>query len=182
MRVRSLHRSASRIHEGPMEGSAFDVASERFARGLASRITRRSFLGDVAKAGMALAVAGGVVGFAGVEEAEATHCGGCASCTPSLSITCRALTGTNACPDGSCRCGWWDVAGGPCGDCTRWHDCCFGCGGSGTCRHNDQGECAPTCCNRKDYCGGCGTRFQTRIKCRMYTCPSGCTSGDTSCS
>jgi hypothetical protein len=165
----------------PREGSAFDAASERFARGLANRMTRRSFLGDVAKGGIALAAGGAFAGVAGVDDAAASHCGGCNSCSGN-SITCNCLTGTNDCPANTCECGWWDTSGGPCSSgCTRWIDCCKDCETNRTCRHNCSDNCNRKCCNPKTWCGGCGTQGSTRVHCRKHTCPGGCHDGQNSC-
>lgn len=152
------------------DGSPLDVTSERIARGLANRFTRRSFLGDVGKGGVALALGGTMAGVAGVEPALASHCGGCASC-PGQSIRCDNLAGHgNGCPGNSCACGHWCSTNGPCSGQTRWIDCCRGCDGPGRCAHGFEGNCQASCCNPKQWSGGCDSG---RIKCRIWRC-DGC--------
>lgn len=155
------------------QSGSFDRVSEKLGRGLASRLTRRSLIGDVGKGTVALA-AGAVVGGSavGAEDAEATHCGGCGSCSTN-SVRCEHTNwGKNSCPDGSCWCGHW-CCNGPCNGVTRWIDCCRGCGsGNGTCTHGNGTTCMKKCCNPKEYTGGCGnfTTDRPRIKCRIYRC------------
>lgn len=153
--------------------SVFDGASERFARRLANRFTRRSFLGDVGKGGLALAV-GGAFGATRVERARGNpSCGGCGACSGN-SIRCDYMDpwNQNDCPDGSCWCGSWCSSNGPCdiGQ-TRWIDCCGGCDGgdNGICLEVGD-RCAPKCCNPKEWPQGCDHSF---VKCRIHRC-SGC--------
>ncbi len=190
VRTRSRHEGAP----APPDRSPFDTASERLARGLANRFTRRSFLGDVGRGGLALALGGTVVGVDSAYAAcDGSPCSNCTSCANETnSIRCdQCCEYQNSCPAGSCSCGWWDANGGPCtnnpNNCTRWHDCCGGCGtGSSKCLLGDGGTCRPHCCNRKAYCSGaCGTKISctqgSLIKCRIWRCDSGCNSGQTSC-
>jgi hypothetical protein len=191
----TIMRTRNRAHESRSraEGSPFDTASERLARGLASRFTRRSFFGEVGRGGVALALGGTVVGVDRAYAAcQGSPCGNCTSCASETnSIRCdECCQYTNDCPPGSCSCGWWDCNNGPCNlpnGCTRWHDCCGGCDtGSSKCFLGDGGICRPHCCNRKAYCAGdCGTKINcyqgSLIKCRVWRCPPDCNVGATSC-
>lgn len=142
--------------------SPLDAASERASRRLASRHSRRSFLGGLGGAG--LAVVGTSVWGTAEAQANACGCGGSAA-------TCNDYWGNNSCPPWTCECGFWDLCGGttsPCGGSTpikRWRDCC-----DGQCNDYRCYGGAPSCCNNKIYSGGCGTLNQTKIRCRYWTC------------
>jgi hypothetical protein len=133
------------------------------AERLASRVTRRSFLGRVGRFALVLAESGTLLG-AISKGAQATLLGPCdcsnergcdSGCTGSRpcptncanppptggcdhSISCKGLVpGTNGCPTGSTHCGHWACS---CTTCTsgvsRWHDCCDTanqCASSSTC-------------------------------------------------
>jgi hypothetical protein len=172
MTIRRRQSSGCPDRDLTERGSAFDGASERFARSLASRFTRRSFLGDVGKGGIALALGGAVGGIVGVEEAAASHCSSACACTSvsSVSVRCDDIPGywVNDCPSGSCLCGNWCSSSGPCSGMTRWRDCCGNCGG-GMCIHAQDGVCRPKCCYHKEWSGGCGDG-SWYVKCRKWTC------------
>lgn len=144
-----------------------DAAVESASRRLASGFSRRSFLGQVGGGAVALSV-GGLATAADQAYAE------CGPCTGVDSVTCKFLTGENHCPGNSCTGGFWVVSGGICqtegrGTETRWADCLGECG-TCTC-HNENGTCRPSCCNFKQWPGGCHEGEQIRIKCRVWSCP-----------
>jgi len=143
----------------------FDTLSEQWARGLASRFNRRSFLGQVGVGGITLAAGGALSGVTASSAKAHSN-----PCTYPNSVTCNTLTGSNSCPGGTCGCGYWDEYDGEnrCGSTTvRWHDCCGGCGDCGCVNGH------PTCCNHRVYSQGCLADQSPHIKCRHYSCPFG---------
>lgn len=96
-------------------------------------------------------------------------------CCNQFSVTCYALTGTNACPSGTCNCGAWTETISksicPSGTLIR-SDCCGNCNGGANCRCVlVNGTYYPTCCNSKCYTGGCYLcSDKPYIECRMSQC------------
>lgn len=105
-----------------------DQFSERAGRDLASRHSRRSLLGNVARAGVALTGVG-VIETAFATPAAANHVCGHTGTTP----TCSGNPYPN-CPAGYTKGGCWFTCG-CCGACGReLCDCCKPrCGGCGSC-------------------------------------------------
>ena len=137
---------------------------ERVGRGLASRFSRRSFLGQMGAGSVALAVGSGGAAVLSASHAEAAllSCP-CANC--GHSVTCEQLNGSNSCPGDTCECGWWTVCAAPCsssGYRKVWTDCCGGCDGKGPCASG-----WPFCYYQKAW--GCGCNAG-RIKCRKWHC------------
>lgn len=142
-----------------------DEISERIARGIANRYSRRSFIGRV---GTLVAVAGaGSLGvrvpgaFGGVDTQCCPGCN-CAHC--GFSSVCTE--GGGNCPTGSCDCGAWYL----CSNCQpggatllKYRDCCSACGGGCFC--GDDGY--PHCCYPPPY-GSCGG--YNKVRCRTITC------------
>jgi hypothetical protein len=124
-----------------------------FSRSLASRFSRRSFLGRVGGAAVAASV--GTTAFA-LYNADAANA--------ALSEFCGNIMSTMYCDTTwGCYCGCWNS--GSCSFC----DCCDKC-----CWCNNHGGCkspfgAPTCCNTKEWSGGCGVA-STKIICRDGFC------------
>jgi hypothetical protein len=145
-------------------GSLFDAAGRRWSSFLAQRFDRRSFIAQMGKGGVALAVGSTVAALdAPLATAHTNPCG-----QPN-SVTCNTIIGQNQCPAGSCSCGYWDCYAPPCpSGLTRWHDCCGGCD-SGCYCINDH----PICCNHRAYTQGCLSGQSPHIKCRHYSCPYG---------
>lgn len=168
------------------------------AERLASRVTRRSFLGRVGRFALVLAGSGTVVG-AISKGARATLLGPCdcsdelqcdSTCTgvrprPSgcaspydHSISCNKLIGRASCPTNpaTVHCGHWvcscPTSIRPSGM-SRWHDCCASagqCAGLSTCRcmPDIDNVMRPTCCFKR-----CYSNEQTPcsyIVCRFRTC------------
>lgn len=159
--------------------SSLSNASGGFARYLAARTSRRSFLSRVGQGGIAVAL-GSASGLTLPEAAHADgscQCGICPSCcSGGFSITCLCLTGQNQCPSGSCIGGcWWErVSLLDCGTSVReWCDCVDGCQSSCNCR-SCNGATTVHCCRHKTYSsrsqcgGGCN-----HIRCRRHRCVSG---------
>lgn len=139
----------------------FDAASERWSRFLANRFDRRSFFGHVGRGGVALAIGSSVAGLDAPQAIAHTN-----PCSQPNSVMCNTIIGQNQCPAGSCSCGYWDSPGGPCGDVTRYHDCCGGCDQGCYCINSH-----PICCNHKEWPQGCLQEQSPHIKCRHYSCP-----------
>lgn len=165
------------VEESPRR---FETFGEAMSRRLASRHSRRSMIGMVGGASLALALGRGAFD---PSIAWATCSSGC-SCTGNNSRTCNDAYGINSCPAGTCECGFWDVCacgddcGGavttpPCGGSTpvkRWRDCCkSSCSPQQCCAGECGDRCAPQCCNDVKWGQGC---FSTsyRIACRYWTC------------
>ena len=150
------------------EGSA-DERVTSWARWLAERSPRRSFLG---KAGRGL-VASSVGGTAALALfAESAYAGGC-GCYGSESVTCGCLTGANTCPSGTCQCGCWTTCSAFCTGCnnTNWCDCCNQTAHSSYCVSScGTAPGRPSNCFSKEWSGGCSTGHS--IRCRYYYCSS----------
>lgn len=157
------------------------------ARRLAARVSRRTFMARLGQGMIALSLgSAGAVAFAeGALADPVCACGRCTSvpftgesCCGRNSVTCRTLTGTNACPSGTCICGcWWvNVSTSSCASgLLEWCDCCGACqsGGACACVTGSDGRRYPTCCTHKwwtskDVCGDC----TSHIKCRRQRCIS----------
>ena len=152
-------------------GTVLEAAASRATRGLAGRISRRSFVGRAGLGIVAASVGGSGTALLFPASAAAHTCPG--GCDCSESVTCATLTGANACPSGTCECGCWTVS-----DCTHcssepnctksWCDCC----GGDYCNPNPC-NCVgghPSCCNHKTHSGGCGVLNQWHIACRKSFC------------
>jgi hypothetical protein len=171
--------------------SQLQSVTANLSKNVASRVSRRSFLGRVGRLTMVMAAAGTVVGMT-AEEAFALQCdcagrdcdAGCSGnrTAPSgcrgtgHSVTCRGLTGVGGrCPDNTVGCGSWS-----CGNCSAcasgvriWTDCCATgqCSGASSCRcvRDTDGVLRRTCCNKKCYAGG-GSNCSHFIRCRYARC------------
>lgn len=148
-----------------------ETLTDVLARGLATKISRRSFFGRLGKGAVVATLGGSGAALLMPEAAWAHSCP--SGCDCSESVTCATLTGSNSCPSGTCECGCWLVS-----DCTHcggstncwkwWCDCCGGgyCNGGANCR------CVgghPSCCNHKTHSGGCGDS-SWHIACRKSFC------------
>lgn len=132
--------------------SLLEQQGQKASMGLASRVSRRSFMGRL---GSGLAAAS-----VGASAFELIGAGSAAAATNSA--TCSLIIGTNSCPSyRGCACGCWSAGS------FNWCDCCDNgqwCNHPGhSCHQTSQG---PTCCNSKEWTGGCGTRGRTPIICR----------------
>lgn len=143
-----------------------DSLLERASRSVASRWTRRSLFGQVGRGSVALAL-GTSVAELDPDKAAAYHEN--AGCNTVSSVTCNFLFGSNQCPGTSCTCGYWVIGGGVCApQNTLWADCCGDCG---QCRCvNQNGTVRPTCCNQREWAGGCHADLSPHIKCRVWNC------------
>lgn len=144
---------------------ALDRPVRDMTASLAGRVPRRSFLGRAGRLSIA-AAAGSAVALKLWEESAYGHD---SCCGASHSVSCSCLTGSNVCPSGTCECGCWVECDGNCGDRgTQWCDCCDTTG----CTKDCVAGCSdnPKCCFHKPYSGGCGTRFETHVRCRIRTC------------
>jgi len=143
--------------------SFVDERVTRWARGLAQRTPRRSFLGKAGR-GLVASSAGGTAALAlFAESAYASYCGGWDN-----SVTCECLVGNNSCLSDTCACGSWATCSTHCGHCTTyWTDCCdvtyHGCACTSYCSN------APRSCFTKEWSGGCGDSSY-HIRCRVYSC------------
>jgi len=172
-----------------MPTSQLQRATAGLSTKVASRVSRRSFLGRVGRLTMVMAAAGTIVGIT-AEEAFALQCD-CdgrrcdAGCTGSRtapsgcrtgghSVTCNGLTGTGGqCPSNSVRCGSWSCSCSTsvCASGTRiWTDCCASCSSASSCRcvRDTDGVLRRTCCNKKCYVGG--SNCSHFIRCRYAQC------------
>lgn len=165
--------------EGPPSHLA--TTAGNLARRLATRTSRRSFIGRVGQAALVGAAASTGLGVLGAREALAHNsgCGSCSgivgfpqNCCDQLTVGCKNLTGVNACPSNTCNCGCWivNVSTSTCGSGRReWCDCCGECGSGGQCNCVDvNGTLHPTCCRHKEY-SGCAT-CSGHIHCRKHRC------------
>lgn len=166
------------------------------ARRLATTTTRRSFIGLVARAALALAGTPAIL-WLSAEDALALQCdcagracdSGCGSgrsCSCQEcghSVTCKGLTGSGCpstggtggqCPSGTYACGSWtcscSLPGCPNGLRT-WTDCCDGAGrcsdpSSARCVCDVDGVRRPTCTYRRCY----GSGACNFIRCRFANC------------
>lgn len=144
---------------------SIENGAEHISRRLASRFSRRSFLGGIGKGSVALAAASAGIAIDADVAGAATYCGGNTS-----SITCATLTGSNSCPPNTCGCGYWLVCAQQ--ECTYgkiWSDCCA----QYTCNCSRPSG-FPSCCFTKEWRQGCGTLNQSKVKCRRWYCSSGC--------
>lgn len=152
------------------------------ARSLASRTSRRSFIGRIGRTAVLAATTGAFLGTVGVEEGLAHHWGGCGSCqNPPIgggccgqnTIGCANLTGSNSCPGNTCNCGCWTitVSSSTCASRRReWCDCCGGCADGSNCNCITVGGVPhPTCCRHKEWNDGC-QGCAKHIKCRRHRC------------
>ena len=131
-----------------------DSTFDALARSLASRYSRRSFLGRVGATGVAASV--GTTAFALFQAQPAAAV---------LSDYCANVMGTTYCDTTyGCYCGCWSV--GSCSFC----DCCdkgSWCSSHGGCKNSNG---LVTCCNSKQHPGqGCGVST-TKIICRDVFC------------
>jgi hypothetical protein len=162
-----------------MSETYLESLSNRLARGLATRVSRRSAVGRLGRG--AIAVSLGSAGAAIFVGGAAAHTCNCSNC--SNSVRCECLPGgSNNCPSGSCQCGWWCVSDGTCPSGHKfWIDCCGGCNSGQACNcvvDCVDGQQRPTCCHHKEWGCGCGTVGSefSHIKCRIHVCGS-CTPG-----
>lgn len=147
-------------------GARVEQLGERVSRQLASRFSRRSFIGSVGRGSIVLTLGGGA--FAARASIAGAHANPCAE---GLSVSCHQLTGQNVCPSGTCGCGYWELCGQP--ECAanyamRWRDCCVTdagwCEGRRRCVNN-----APSCYHHKEYPQGCRNNIGA-IRCRAWQC------------
>jgi hypothetical protein len=173
--------------------SLIETAASGIAKGVASRYSRRSFVGHLGRVAIVLTGSGAGVGLL-ASPASALQCDGCdpdcaqgcgnGNCPCSTcghSVTCKGLTGTGGrCPSNTFACGSWVCS---CPSCPsphlrRWTDCCGTgqCNGGANCHcHSDvDGRSRPTCCYTKCYKtgngGGAGTCSDAYIVCRFEKC------------
>lgn len=164
-------------------------STRRMSTGLASRISRRSFLGRAGKFALVIGGGGTAVGILADPALATLQCDTChPTCTacstsnrpdpgctaPGSSVTCKGLTGTGGvCPNSTVTCGSWACN---CSSCSsgskRWTDCCetgTHCDGGARCVTDVDGETRPTCRFRKCYPSSQGTCSQY-IRCRIGVC------------
>lgn len=152
----------------PGDRATLTTVGESMSRLLASRYSRRSFLGTVGRGTVTLSLLAGSAALLDSSSAEAhsVPCpcpGGCG-----LSVTCYQYWGDgNTCPPGTCGCGWWTTCASPCSAAKVWSDCCSdgtACTGGAQCING-----APSCWNHKTYSCGCATT-SAHIVCRRWYC------------
>jgi hypothetical protein len=145
--------------------SWFGRASESLSRSLATRFSRRSFLGNVGRGSLVLAGAGAGSLSLGAGPAQASICG------HTSSISCYDLTGSNSCPGTSCGCGYWRICSSDnCQYSKVWSDCCYPNGSCSCTCNTPTGE--PSCCFPKEWAQGCGGDLY--VKCRRWYCSVPC--------
>lgn len=148
-----------------------DDIVEGAARHVAARINRRRFLGRVGGSLVAVGAGGLALQRPDLERtatqvrltADAIPDAGCCGCS-----TCgeSAQCANNACPSGSCDCGYWTVCA--CGGGTTLQhiqDCCAACSGGCGCSGG-----RPTCYYNVEWSSGCSGH--TKIHCRVFKCVS----------
>lgn len=156
------------IKETSVPPTRIEYLAGGFSRHLAGRISRRSFMGSVGRG--AIAATMGTLATPFLIRPALAHTN---SCQSFCSASCRALTGSNSCPSGSCNCGCWciRVSSSTCSSTYReWCDCCGGCGDSDRgCINGTDNLTHPTCLLHKEWPEGCS---DTHIKCRFHRCVS----------
>lgn len=161
-------------------GTWLENLNESISRSLASRFSRRSFMGRLGKGAVAATLGSAGVALVRPEAALAASCP--SGCNCACSVSCEYLPGwgQNSCPTngyGTCACGSWCFSTTQCpSGIRRWDDCC----GINYCTKNPGTGCycvssvnRPSCCNTKTYSGGCGDASSI-VACRMNTCVSSC--------
>jgi hypothetical protein len=149
-------------------------ATRRFSSVVATRSSRRSFIGRAGRFAFVLA-AGGAMATRFADPALAlmcdcagpgcnTGCSGDRSKTCDVgghSVSCKGLTGTGGeCPNCTVPCGVWTCGCSSCASGTRiWTDCCANCdqcssGSSCRCVRDTDMVTRKTCCFRHCYQGG----------------------------
>src|SRR6266516_481215 len=121
-------RTRKEVVTMPNDLSVKEPLLDRFAvstsRALARRLPRRTFLGKVGLYATAAVVGASASTLLSQDPALArSNCG----CTGGNSVSCQCLTGTNACPSGTCQCGCWTVCNSSiCAfpNSVNWCDCC----------------------------------------------------------
>ena len=151
-----------------------ETLSDSLSRGLAGRISRKSFVGRVSRGAVAATLGGAGATLFMTESAEA-HANPCAN---GCSVQCsrHPSWGANSCPSGTCECGCWciSVSTGVCGSGLKeWCDCCGGdfCLPQGCTCISACGTTYPSCCNHKVWAEGCGSA-DWHIACRYSKCVS----------
>jgi hypothetical protein len=155
-----------------------EETSGSLTRALASRTSRRSFMGRLGRGAIAASLGAAGAQLLAPAAAQAVGCGSCSGC----SIGCGNLNqwNRNSCPPGSCSCGSWviRVASSTCSSTLRrWTDCCNTgwCGdhAGGNCNSiGDDGRRHPSCCNPREYFNG-SCNANGRIVCRRHSCVTG---------
>lgn len=167
---------AIEIHEVSDAGSRLEIAAESVSRKLANTISRRSFLGRLGIGAIAATLGNGASVLIFPEEAAA-HTNPCQS---GCSISCGTLTGSNACPAGTCNAGCWcvRVSTSICQSTLRhFCDCAGGdyCGSHPChCVTGTDGLTHPSCCLHKLWPDGCGVVDEWHIACRVIDCLNSC--------
>jgi hypothetical protein len=168
-----------------MTESLTEGAAGALAKSVAGRVSRRSFIGRLAKYCL-VAIGSSTVADMIFSQAYALNCDcagapqgtgcsqfrSCSGCTASHSVTCKGLTGSGcpatggtggSCPSCTTACGSWVCTNCPsCGGGSRvWTDCCATCGqctGASTCQPvcDVDGASRATCCTPHYYTGGPG--------------------------
>jgi hypothetical protein len=187
--------SSDTLHESPLRdveipevsdsGSRLESAAEIVSRRLANTISRRSFLGRLGVGAVAATVGNGASALIFTRSAYA-HTNPCQS---GCSISCGTLTGSNACPAGTCNCGCWcvRVSTSICQSTLRhFCDCCGGdyCNAPGhgcRCIQGSDGLTHPSCCLHKLWPDGCGVQGEWHIACRTLGCLNSCNRINTVC-
>jgi hypothetical protein len=168
--------------------SQLENATAVMSKGLAARISRRSFVAWTGRFAMVMATAGTLVGIS-AHDAFALVCScagrgcnaGCSGsrpppsrCRSGHSVTCAALGSRTRCPTNTVACGSWVCS---CSSCAsgrkRWTDCCATgqCAATSSCHcvTDTDGVLRPTCCYKKCYAGG-GSNCSHFIRCRFGAC------------
>lgn len=150
------------------KSSLLESSSDAFARRLAQRVSRRSFLGRVGK-GAIVAATAGVAGVALLDVGAFAHVN---PCQETCSISCESLPGHNAnsCPGSTNTCGCWCInVSSVCGatGIREWCDCCGDnyCQGNRQCVEGTDNRTHPSCYNHDAYGPG-----SEHIACRRHHC------------
>lgn len=144
-----------------------DRLAASMSRTMAMKFARRSFLGRVGV--YATAAVGGAASTLLLQEPALALAPANCGCNGDTSVTCVCLTGTNACPSGTCECGCWtacntDFCALP--NSVSFCDCCNTSSHSSTCVQDCSSK--PSNCFGQEWTGTCSPGFT--IRCRQYSC------------
>ena len=153
-------------------GTWLEGIADAISRGLAARVSRRSFVGRAGLGAVAASLGGVGVSLTRAETARGVALACPGGCNCACSTQCGNIFPGNpggTCPSPTCKCGTWCFHDSVCGSgYRRWDDCCSinYCNAHGGCR------CVSgraSCCNHKTYPEGCGNSASI-IVCRTAQC------------